>query len=274
MILTKICLYKKTILMLILIIGLVLLFIWSFFIEPNKLVVTKYLISDNDLKGIKVVFVSDFHINPYQNKRLKKVIALVNAQNPDIVLSGGDFISGHLASMTMPIGDIAKELQNINAKYGFYTAIGNHDKYLGEDYAIKELRKNKINVLYNSNTKVNIKGKDVYIAGIEFKPNNTVPIVEALKNTKAPVIMLTHSPDEIKKIPDSVNLILAGHTHGGQVVLPFVGALFTASDYKDKYIYGFIEEENKKMIVTNGIGVSILPFRFNCVPEIVVIEFK
>ena len=73
---------------------------------------------------------------------------------------------------------------------------------------------------------------------------------------------------------NNVNLTLIGHTHGGQVRLPFIGAIFTASDYGEKYVKGYIEEDSKKMLVTRGIGVSILPFRFNCVPEINVIEFK
>ena len=86
--------------------------------------------------------------------------------------------------------------------------------------------------------------------------------------------MLTHSPDEFYKIPNNVNLILAGHTHGGQVVLPFIGAILTGSKYKDKFLYGLKEIDGKKIITTKGIGVSILPLRFNCPPEIMVIEFK
>ena len=86
--------------------------------------------------------------------------------------------------------------------------------------------------------------------------------------------MLTHTPDMFPKVPDDVNLTLAGHTHGGQIRIPFLGPIFTASIHRDKYSKGFIEENEKKMIVTTGIGVSILPIRFNCPPEIVVIEFE
>ena len=86
--------------------------------------------------------------------------------------------------------------------------------------------------------------------------------------------MLTHSPDIFPKVPKEVNLTLSGHVHGGQVRLPLLGAIIVPSKYGDKYSYGLIEEDNKKMIVTSGIGTSILNVRFNCKPEIVVIEFE
>ena len=75
------------------------------------------------------------------------------------------------------------------------------------------------------------------------------------------------------QIPDNIFLTLAGHTHGGQIRLPFIGALIIPSEYGEKYAKGLIKENNKTMIVTKGIGTSILPLRFNCPPEIVVIEF-
>lgn len=75
------------------------------------------------------------------------------------------------------------------------------------------------------------------------------------------------------KVPEDINLTLAGHTHGGQVRIPFIGPIFTTSNFGDKYTKGLIEEKGKKLITTTGIGTSILPVRFNCLPEIVVIEF-
>lgn len=246
---------------------------YSFFIEPNKMVITEYFVEDKALSGIKVVFAGDFHVKPHQKKRLKEIVEIINCQNPDIVLSTGDFPSGHTKFLTMPIEDIAKEFRNITAEYGFYTSLGNHDQYFGTDYVKEKLEKNNINVLYNSNKKVTINGKDVYIAGIQYKPKDISLIEKSLQNTKQPTIMLTHSPDEITKMPNNINLILAGHTHGGQIVLPIIGPLFTASKYHKKYVYGFINDNGKKLITTKGIGVSILPFRFNCPPEIVVINF-
>ena len=74
---------------------------YSYFIEPNKLEVTNYTIQDKELSGIKIVFASDFHIKPYGQKRLEKVVEIINAQNPDIVISAGDFVCGHTEKSTM-----------------------------------------------------------------------------------------------------------------------------------------------------------------------------
>lgn len=264
----------KKIILLCTILFLTWIFIYSFFIEPEKLYIKKYEIKDNELSGIKIVFVSDWHIKPHQQKRLEKIVKTINNENPDIVLSVGDYISGHSEFLTMPIDKIAKSLGNIKAGYGVYTSLGNHDQYLGTTKIKTALQKYGIKVLNNENRKITTKKNEFYIAGIQYKVEDISIIKKSLEGTKSPVIMLTHSPDEFYKIPDGVNLILAGHTHGGQVVLPFVGAIYTGSKYKSKFLYGLVEEDNKKMIITRGLGVSILPFRLNVPPEIVVIEFS
>ena len=247
---------------------------YCFYFEPNKLEVTPITLYDEQLKVIKIVFASDFHIKPHQQKRLEKVVNTINEQDADIVLSAGDYVSGHSEILTMPINKIAKGLGNIKSKYGFYTSLGNHDKYLGAERIRTALEEYNITVLNNENIKVNINGKDIYIVGIQYKHKNKKLINKALKGAKEPIILLTHSPDEFYKIPENVNLILAGHTHGGQVVLPFIGAILTGSIYRDRFLYGLKELDGKKIITTRGIGVSILPLRFNCPPEIMVIEFK
>ena len=255
---------------------IIILFLWfySFCVEPNMLLVKNVNIKDSELAGIKVVLVGDFHIKPNQQKRLEKVVSLINAQNADLVLSVGDYISGHKPNMTMPIFDIAKELKNVKSKYGFYSVLGNHDCWFdGEDIA-KNLKENGIKILTNSIEKVNINGKIIYLAGVEDLTTRTPNINRALKAIQRPTILLTHSPDIFPKVPKDVNITLAGHVHGGQVRLPLLGALIVPSNYGDKYSQGLIVEKDKKMFVTKGIGTSILPIRFNCVPEIAVIQFE
>lgn len=248
--------------------------IYSVFIEPNMLEVNRFTIQDSELQGTKIVFASDFHIKPHQQKRLKKVVSLINNENPDIVLSVGDFVSGHNENMTMPVEEIAKELGNVKSKYGFYTTLGNHDGWYDAKRTTKALNANRINVLVNNNVKINMNNKTVYIAGVEDLMTGNPKIYQALEGTKNPVILLTHSPDLFPKVPENVNLTLAGHTHGAQIRIPFFGPIVTASKFKDKYAQGLVEEKGKKLITTKGIGSSILPLRFNCVPEIVVIEFN
>ena len=247
---------------------------YSYFIEPNKLEVTNYTIQDKELSGVKIVFASDFHIKPYGQKRLEKIVEIINKQNPDVVVSAGDFVCGHTEHSTMHPQKIAEGLAKVKSKYGFYTTLGNHDGWYDRWYIKELLEKQNIKVLNNKNVKLNINGKDIYIAGVEDMMTAFPNVEDALKGTKSPTILLTHTPDIFPDVPKNVNLTLAGHTHGGQVRIPIIGPIFTASTYGNKYAIGFIEENDKNLITTRGIGVSILPFRFNSPPEIVVIEFK
>lgn len=258
----------------ILILIILLLGIYSIFVEPNMINVIHYSIKDEQLSGIKVVFVTDFHIKPFEKKRLERIVDMVNSQNPDIVLSVGDFVCGHLKSTTMPIEDIAKTLGKIYSKSGFYTVLGNHDAWYGNKRITKALQKNKITVLNNSNIKTVIKNKSLYIAGVEDMMWGNPDLDRAFAGTKNPIIFLTHTPDMFPELEQNVNLTLAGHTHGGQIRIPLIGPIFTASKYGDKYAKGLIEKDGRKLIVSTGLGTSILPLRFNCRPEIVVIDFE
>ena len=255
-----------------------LFILYSFFIEPNMLAVKRYRIKDEALKGLKIVFVSDFHVKKYQKNRLKRTVELINKQNADIVLSTGDYVSGHKIKSTLNIQELFKELSKIKSKYGYYTVLGNHDGWIGENIISKELEKYSVKILKNENTAVNIDDRTIYIAGIEDLITGNPSVVKALKGVKSPVILLTHHPDMFTLVPNGVNLTLAGHTHGGQIRLPFIGALVVPSQFGNKYAMGLIEEKEgnniKKMIVTKGIGTSIIPVRFNCIPEIVVIDFE
>ncbi len=247
------------------------LIIWSVFIEPNMVEIKHFTIKDSQLSGIKIVFAGDFHFKKYQQKRADKIVDLINKQNPDLVLLTGDFVNGHKESSSMPIVQIAKNLGRINAKT--FSVLGNHDYHVGNEKIKKELGKNKITVLSNSNEKIKLKDKTIYIAGVEDLQTGKPDIDKAIENAKNPIILLTHSPDIFPDIWQDINLTLAGHVHGGQIRIPFIGAVIIPSKYGNKYSQGYISEDKQKMIVTKGIGTSILPIRFNCKPDIVVIDF-
>ena len=106
--------------------------------------------------GIKIVLASDFHIKPHQQKRLEKIVKTINKQTPDLVLSTGDYVSGHTQELTMDPEKIAEELSKVKSKYGFYTTLGNHDGWYGPNEVEKHLENNGIKVLNNENVKLNI----------------------------------------------------------------------------------------------------------------------
>ena len=238
------------------------------------LIVKRIKLKDKALKGIKIVFASDFHIKFYEEKRLQKIVKMINNESPDLILSTGDFFSGYKNKSTLNIEKITKYLGELKSNYGFFTSLGNHDFYRGNDIVTKELEKEGITVLSNNHTSVNIKDKTIYIAGVEDLKTGKPDVKKALENTDGIKILLTHSPDVFKNVGQDVNLTLAGHLHGGQVRFPFIGAVFCPSEFGTKYAMGIFEENNKKMVVTSGIGTSKLPIRFLCMPEIVVIEFE
>ncbi len=254
---------------------IILIILYSLFIEPNRLKVNHYVIQDMQLKGLKIVFASDFHIKSNQQERLNKIIKLINAENPDLVLSVGDFVYGHNENKTMSIENIAKELGKVQSKYGFYTTLGNHDGWYGTERITEALQENGIVVLENENVLIQVKDKTLYIAGVEDLMTGNPDIYKAFNKAKTPIIFLTHTPDIFPELSEFANITLAGHTHGGQVRFPLLGPICTASKYGDEYSHGLIVLANgNKIITTKGIGTSILPIRFNCVPEIVVIDFE
>lgn len=243
----------------------ILPFIWAFIIEPNLLSVKKYKIKA-DLNGLKIVFISDLHISKFDLHRLKRIVNLVNKQKPDIVLSCGDYIKGRSGKNTLNIDILTKELTKINAP--IVSVLGNHDG-LFDKYTLKNaLEKSGIYVLLNSN--IFIKG--LYIAGVDDLKTGIPDIKKALNGTKTPKILLTHSPDIYYDVKESTELILAGHVHGGQVKLPFFGALIVPSKYGTKFACGLFKETQNTMIVSSGLGTSLMSMRFNNIPEVVVIE--
>lgn len=249
-------------------------FIWIFLIEPNLLIVKHYKIQNKNLTGLKVVFASDFHLKKNESQKLKKIVKKINSQNPDIVLFGGDFANCPSYKCTLHPKKIAEEIGNIKAKYGVYSTLGNHDYWLDANAIRQSLTQCNVTVLINQNSCINISNnRKLCISGLDcFSPSED-DINEILKQHHSPTILLSHSPDVFPEVPDFVDLILAGHTHGGQINIPFYGPIFVPSDYGTKYAAGLIKEKNKKMIVSKGIGTSSIHIRFNCLPEIVVIDF-
>lgn len=245
---------------------ILIIFIYMFLIEPNILVVKKLKIQNEKLKGLRIVFASDFHVKPYDKFRLRRIVRKINAQTPDIILLGGDYVNGHKRGNTLSIDKISKELGNLKSKYGTLAVMGNHDGWQGKRDVIKAFENVGITVLENSR-----KDFDRFsVAGVEDLQTGNPNIEQAVSDVTLPLILISHTPDVIEKIPAKVDLTLSGHTHGGQIVLG--KPLVVPSKFGTKYAYGWFP--NEKLYVSRGLGSSILPLRFNCFPEITVIEFE
>lgn len=254
------------------------LLIYSVFIEPSWIRIKKDVFQVSDLgknEELKVAFLTDFHTGSPMNgiKKLRKIVRISNNLKPDIILLGGDFvIDGVLFGRYIPIEEIAKELSLLEAPMGVWSVIGNHDIYNNPTHIKNVLEASGINLLENQ-VKV---FDDFQIAGVSYDHNSKyrVGIEETFKQAKSDLftIVLSHSPDLFPEIP--YGFAVTGHTHGGQVNLPIVGRSIVPSKYGEKYAYGYIKDDNKEMLVSSGLGNSLLPIRFRVRPEINFIVFK
>lgn len=239
---------------------------YSTLIEPNTLKLTRLELDLKLKESLKVFHLTDLHITKLGRKE-REAIELVHKSEPDIVFITGDFVDYRLG-----IRQCSDFLMEISKSYKCYGVIGNHDIWASEkiEGALEQLagifEDNGVRMLRNEAEYLSKHG--LYIAGVDD------PFTEYLMNVdKAlsmhddkPRILLAHSPDVIFKAKGRADLILAGHTHGGQVRLPLLGALWVPA--ARKYAYGFFNEEKTMMYVSRGLG-EIVPIRFNCPPEIV-----
>lgn len=250
-----------------------ILIVDALLIEPYSLKITNYNLSNAQLSGIKIVFATDFHLAPYswEKMRLQKIISKINAQKADLVILGGDYVNRHTAKSTMAPEEIATKLKEITAPK--VAVLGNHDSYYGKQKVKKALQHADIPVLDNQKISLNLANKKVYIIGVADYYTDTPHTEKVLRNAQKPSIFITHSPDVFADIKGRADVAFAGHTHGGQIVLPFWGALIVPINSEKKYAYGLIYEKDTPCIVSSGLGTSILPLRFYNLPEIVVVTF-
>lgn len=248
--------------------------LWGFGIEPKLLKTSVYRIRQPELAGLKIVFASDFHAAPGHERRLRKIVGRIAAQQADMILLGGDFVKGRRFEKSMPIEKIAPILAELHAPLGVYAVLGNHDWRRDGVRIADVLQKHGIEVLENENRRIDHAGGSLWLAGLADCNMRRPDVRKALENAGNPVLVITHSPDIFPQVTERAALTLAGHTHGGQVALPWLGALLVPSAFGKRYEGGLTVENGKRLLVSRGLGTSLLPVRFNCRPEIVVAEFE
>ena len=255
--------------------------VYSYHIEPNRLIVhEKNLKVRNwsaNLDNFKIVAVSDIHGGSHfiTEEKIRQIVELANAQNPDLIVLLGDFVSqteGRNSSLKMPSEIVAENLKGLRARYGVFAVIGNHDWWYNEQKFRAELESAEIKVLENEVAPLQANGETIYLWGIEDfwkrrqvprEPFNEIP---AKKN----IIVITHNPDSLLKSPNEISLMLSGHSHGGQVWFPFYGGYPFVND--KRFMAGEAEFEGRKVFVTTGIGTSGPPIRFGVAPEVAVLN--
>jgi hypothetical protein len=240
-------------------------------IEPYTLVVEQVQIPFKTLKptleGFKIVQISDIHLHPYiQLDFVQRAVALANTLNPDLVLLTGDYVLERAES----IFELAPVLATLNARYGLFTIFGNHDLWTNRAIVQQGLEEARLPILYNEGVSLDIGAETIYLAGVDDGWSGQPDLHAALANRSGDLftILLAHEPDlaDPFSLDGRVSLQLSGHSHGGQVRFPGLGAPILPRLGK-KYDQGLYQVNQMWLYTNRGLGLT-LPIRLNCPPEI------
>ena len=222
--------------------------------------------------GFKIVHLSDFHLYPHtQIELIERAVGTANRLRPDLITLTGDYVSGYRSRNSEAIFDLAPVLSKLNAKYGVFSVLGNHDYATNEDIVLAGLEESGLPVLRNDGLALSKGQQTLYLAGLDDGRRGRPDLSKALEKRpgNVPTILLLHEPDfaDTYSADGTISLQLSGHSHGGQIRLPGVGAL-ALPRYGRKYDQGLYRVKDMWVYTTRGIGVIAPPVRFNCRPEV------
>ena len=253
---------------------------YTIVVEPNWLAVEKVEVPIKglpvDLDGLRIGFISDFHRGRFVSEGdISRAARYLQRQNPDLILLGGDFVDSNADY----IHSCLKVLSQLESPLGTYAVLGNHDYWSDSNIISTAIRQTHIRLLNNTSVKLNWKDERFYLVGLDDvwegrpKPRAALDGVpdESVK------ILLVHEPDyaeTLKRLPIWLPLQLSGHSHGGQVVIPFWGPPILPYLAR-KYPAGLqgVAGRNRWVYTTRGVG-HLLPVRFNCTPEVTLLMLR
>lgn len=217
---------------------------------------------------VLIAALSDIHVAgpDMPPERLARIVSMVNELEPDLVLIAGDFVSDkQLSTRSFDAKTATAPLRSLQARMGTIAVLGNHDYWRGDPQFAAILRANRVIVLENAH----VQRGGITIVGIDDIYEGRADVSAAFAGVAdQPTVTISHSPDVVPLLPASAKIVVAGHTHCGQISLPVVGALFYATRTGGRYGCGHIIESNRNIFVGAGLGTSILPLRLGAVPDI------
>ena len=262
---------------LILLLG-VALACWAFIWEPSRLTEKDYTLSLPEWPATcadyRVAVVSDIHAGaPYIGlEKIDRMVAMIQEQKPDLVLLPGDFVIQEvLGGSFIAPETLAQHLKPLLLHTKVYAVLGNHDAWLDSQRVQVALENVGIAVLEDRAIPIIKNQCQFWLVGLSDYTEGKLEHHQAFSMVPkdSPTLAFTHNPDVFPDLFKArFSLLIAGHTHGGQVKLPFIGRAVVPSKYGERYAIGHVVENNRHLFVTPGIGTSILPVRFGVPPEI------
>lgn len=244
----------------------------------HSFIVSTHRVGLPDLRApVRIVQLSDLHVGRvHRPSRAHRWVEATLAQNPDLIVITGDFVDRPVPPADLET--LASALAQLRAPLGVYAVPGNHDhgSFPGHlERLIAPLESVGVRFLVNANVMLR---PDLVLAGVDDLWLGQPDLSRALEGVPdgPAVLLLAHHPDQLVTVPPRVSLMLSGHTHGGQVVLPLVGALHTGSDYGQRFVRGLVRDDPRgaRGFVSRGLGTTFLPLRFGCPAEIVVLDLE
>ena len=277
---------KKKYLAVIFVILLLALILWTMW-ENMTVGVTHYSITSNQLPdsfdGFTIAVVSDFHNAKFGSDN-SQIIQKMEKEQPDIIAITGDLVDANRTDIETAVALIRKLMQVAPCYY----VTGNHEAWIGTQFSELEekLLAERVQILRDQAVPLEKEGQRIQLVGLDdpdFTGRGTA-VQQSMMKAKLNemnlpeeyCILLSHRPETFEVyVEEGVDLVLSGHAHGGQFRLPFIGGLVAPNQgFFPKYDAGIYTQNNTTMIVSRGIGNSIIPVRFNNRPEIVVVELK
>ncbi len=245
------------------------------FAESNRLKIDRQTIGLPRLpagfRGTRVAFLTDIHLGPFlAEDYVASVVRTTLLLDPDLILLGGDY-SHRDGKYIAPCFEL---LAKLSAPLGVFGVLGNHDYWHGLEETKAGMRRAKVVELTNRGVWLKRGGDRLRLAGVDDlwagRPDAQAALGDAAANDAC--LLVSHNPDFAETLTDRrVGLVLSGHTHGGQVVVPGYGSPVVPSRYGQKYAHGLVEAPATRVYISAGIGMTGLPVRANCRPEITLV---
>ncbi len=220
------------------------------------------------LNGVRIALLTDIHHSALVGADdVRAAVDLTLSLKPDLIVLGGDYVT--FSDRSKYVGPVAELLAPLSAPHGVFAILGNHDD--DKDMAAA-LTHRGFTVLKDQRTRLTLRGEKLELAGIRFWTRKIADLDRILRNAADTVLLLAHDPRRLAEAAAlKVHAVLSGHTHGGQVIVPGVGAI-----YKTRFpiLHGLGRQANTSIFVSRGIGTVYVPVRINCPPEVALVTLR